>query len=363
MKNSKVFLLLKKIYLKGIYIKGRIGRILRIYQRKGAMIFWRKRNSDSNNQNLLIYDTSIGSNNSGDYIIMDYCEKIISENMSGNIFRHPTHRKKKTNDLPKAFQYEIVCGTNLLYSKMEEQIQWFFPLKFRYLNKLCLLGAGWNKYEDIEVSNYTKKWYYTVLNNGMIHSVRDSYTEHKLKEIGIKNVVNTACPTMWKLTPKWCDEIPKGMGKEVITTVTDYDRNPGKDKFMLETLKELYETVYIWLQGKHDKEYIEQLVDITQYVLVPFPLSEYDKILKNCHGIDYVGTRLHAGIRALNFKRRTIVIGIDNRAVEISNDTKLPVLRRENIEQELREYIVKEFKTEIVLPVENIERWKRQFKK
>ena len=47
--------------------------------------------------------------------------------------------------------------------------------------------------------------------------------------------------------------------------------------------------------------------------------------------IDYVGTRLHAGIRALQHKKRTIIIGIDNRAIEKAKDFNLTVIDRKNI--------------------------------
>ena len=78
--------------------------------------------------------------------------------------------------------------------------------------------------------------------------------------------------------------------------------------------------------------------------------------------IDYVGTRLHAGIHALNNKVRSIIIAIDNRAIEMGKDFKLPVLERTNIELYLREQINSSDSIVLELPWDKIEEWKGQFK-
>jgi hypothetical protein len=85
-------------------------------------------------------------------------------------------------------------------------------------------------------------------------------------------------------------------------------------------------------------------------------LTAYDEFLAN-EETDYVGSRLHGGIRALQFKKRTLVVGIDHRSIEIANDTRLPVLRREHM-KELDRWINGRFSTEINLPTENISNWK-----
>ncbi len=76
--------------------------------------------------------------------------------------------------------------------------------------------------------------------------------------------------------------------------------------------------------------------------------------------IDYIGTRLHAGIRALQYKKRTLILAVDNRAAEISKDINLPVIDREKVDQ-IESWINSSYKTEIKLPEQNIERWKKQF--
>ena len=88
-------------------------------------------------------------------------------------------------------------------------------------------------------------------------------------------------------------------------------------------------------------------------------LSAYDYFLLN-NDTDFIGSRLHGGIRALNFKKRTLIVGVDNRAIEISRDTNLPVINREDIVF-LDEKINKDLNIDIYLPLENIRFWKSQF--
>ena len=99
----------------------------------------------------------------------------------------------------------------------------------------------------------------------------------------------------------------------------------------------------------------------SKIVKIPFGLENYDSLLEHKE-IDYVGTRLHAGIRAIGKRHRTIVIAIDNRAKNIANDTGLPIVLRENIGNLLKEKIESNFETDIQMPWDEIEKWKNQFK-
>ena len=88
-------------------------------------------------------------------------------------------------------------------------------------------------------------------------------------------------------------------------------------------------------------------------------MEKYTEILQTV--IYYVGTRLHAGIHALNNKCRTIIVSVYNRAKEISRDTKLFVIEREDLQEKLEKAIVDDLKCEIVIPTEEIKQWKEQF--
>lgn len=224
------------------------------------------------------------------------------------------------------------------------------------------MGCGWGNYNKFSTDPYTKWVYRRLFNNGIQHAVRDEYTQRKLAELGITNVIYTACPTMWNLTPEHCKKIPTAKAKSVVTTLTAYHADRKDDKQIINILTSLYNQVFFWPQQIEDVDYLMSLdFDKSKIIVLPPSLKSYDEVL-TFEDIDYVGTRLHGGIRALNFGKRTLIIGIDNRAVEINKTTNLPLLNRPDIGQ-LEEMINKDRSTDIFLPHENIIKWKQQFYK
>ena len=63
----------------------------------------------------------------------------------------------------------------------------------------------------------------------------------------------------------------------------------------------------------------------------------------------------------MRHKKRSIIIAVDNRSVDIKKTYNLPVVLRENIEKELDKKIKSNFKTDINLNMQNISDWKKQF--
>lgn len=316
---------------------------------------------------IVRFNTALNTDNLGDYIIMHYCNEILSE-IYGNcefldISTHltPTNTQEET---VKQTKLKFVCGTNIMTSHIEKHWNWCLPdglkRKLKYRN-VILLGVGWKNYED-ECSEYSKMIYKSILNPNMLHSVRDKYTEQMLKNAGICNVINTGCPTMWRLTPEFCKDIPKKKSRNVITTITDYRRDIEHDNQMLEILGRNYENVYLWLQGKYDEEYLSKLTVPNNFSTIPASMETYEQYL-NMDDVDYVGTRLHAGIFALNHHIRSLIIAVDNRAVEIAKDTNLPVIDRSDLSKELESRILSEWSTDIRINQHNIELFKSQFHK
>ena len=338
-------------------IAGRAGKIF------NSLSFPRQKHC----KQIIIFDTSIGTHNLGDFIIMRYCGSILHELYENHqCVEISTHMipSEEQEQIVKKTKYKFVCGTNLLTSHIEKWWNWRLPdglrRKFAYRNAI-LLGVGWGNYQD-ECSEYSKMIYHCILNPKVIHSVRDQYTEDKLKQAGITNVVNTGCPTMWRLTPQFCSAIPIKKAKDVITTITDYRRDKDKDNQMLEILSRNYEHVYLWIQGSKDEEYLSTLNLPDNLIIIPESLEAYESYLKRGQ-VDYVGTRLHAGIFALNHHIRSIIIAVDNRAIEIAKDTNLPIILREKIEETLEKQIISDFSTNIHLKQENIDLFKEQFRK
>lgn len=311
---------------------------------------------------IVLYNPAISSLNLGDEIIVEGCKqnlnKLFSDDMYIEISTHLPVSNSYLNRI-KDVKYSFVLGSNLLMPKLDARFrQWDIKIwNVDYMKPVILMGVGWNRYST-KTTTYTKNLYKKLLSDKFLHSVRDKYTEKKLKEIGIDNVLNTGCPTFWNLDKEHCKSIPRMKSDKVIFTLTDYKRDLIKDKKIIEILKKNYKKVYFWIQGSDDYEYFKHINLNKDIEIISPKLEAFDKILKT--NVDYVGTRLHGGIRALQYRCRSIILAVDNRATELNKNYNIPILQRENID-ELEEMINKELVTDILLPSENIAKWKKQF--
>ena len=237
--------------------------------------------------------------------------------------------------------------------------QWHIGYQdIKFLRNAIIVGAGWWQYNN-EPNLYTKILYRNIFNKDYIHSVRDDYSVQMLNKVGIHNVINTGCATMWDLTPEHCSQITAKKSDSVVFTLTDYKKDASRDKQLIDILSQNYSKIYFWPQGVGDFDYYHSLDHSGDIVIIPPNLKAYNEILDN-EDIDYVGTRLHGGIRALQKKRRTIIIAIDNRAKEKQKDFNLVCVDRNDIDA-LKSLIVGEWKTNIQIPLDNIALWKAQF--
>lgn len=312
---------------------------------------------------LVLFDPAIGSQNMGDAIIAHYCAKALSEVLAHKDIVHvPTHMLPSENLLSEASRAgtKIVCGTNLMTPHFEEFTNWKLPQNLEGYRDIVTMGVGWGYYCE-NTSGISKFVYRTILSRDKLHSVRDSYTEQKFRKMGITNVVNTGCPTLWGLTPELCAWIPQKKAPRVITTLTDYARDADADRLMMDILKKNYEQVIVWLQGAEDFSYLQSLVDLSNVQIIERDPKQYTKAL-DMGDVDYVGTRLHAGIHAMNRCVRTIILAVDNRATEMGRDFHLPVIQRGHIRTHLPEMIAAKWSTNIKLPFDAIHQWKSQFR-
>lgn len=319
---------------------------------------------------ITIYDTAVGSLNIGDQIIMDAVMLHLEHLFPSEQFVHyPTHYALAQSTLKKAWENELafVGGTNLLRNYWRfraRKNQW--SLGFFDASKMqpaILMGVGWNAYADYP-ERKAQTFYRKALRTDILHSVRDSYTLDKLKQCGIENVINTGCPTLWQLDRAIQAAVPNKKAPKVVFTLTDYSKDESRDLYLVQCLKKQYEKIYFWAQGSGDDEYFQFLsmkdTELFQGIeQIPNNLTAYNQLLTN-NAIDFVGTRLHAGIRALQNKRRAIIIGVDNRAIEMHRDFNLPVVTRDEIEK-LPAVIDGNWAVELNLPFDRIGQWKQQF--
>lgn len=315
---------------------------------------------------ISILDTTISDYNIGNQIIMDAINRTIDEIFKDDfIFRLQYAEKfgKQSLNYIRKSDYTFFGGTNSLSSQMNKYSQMGFSMSDLLFikNKLILFGVGWWQYQN-EPNLYTKFFLQNLLSSDKMHSVRDSYTKEKLSKIGIDNVINTSCPTTWKLTQEHCLSIPIKKSSNVLTTLTDYNQSRLLDEQLLKILFDNYQNVFYWVQGIGDLDYINSLSGIykSKLKIIPPKLSSYDSILRN-EDVDYIGTRLHAGIRAIQHKKRALILSIDNRAKEISKDIGLNISSRNDFVN-IQKFIESEYITKLKIPFEDIEKWKGQFK-
>lgn len=312
---------------------------------------------------ISVFDTTINDYNLGNKIIMESVCNVIDELFSNDFlfslpYDGPVSKlaHKHIRDSDNVF----FGGTNSLSSHMLKYTQMGFRLRdLVNFSSLTLLGVGWWQYQG-KPDFYTKYFTKRLLSKKTIHSVRDEYTRQMLLSIGINSIANTCCPTVWGLTPAHCSKIPTKKADSVVMTLTDYNKSRVSDEKLIAQLSDSYDTVYYWAQGVGDFEYINSFVKFRDRItVIPPKLKKYDEVLES-QECDYIGTRLHAGIRAVQHSKRALILAVDNRATEIARDVDLNVLARENMSG-ISEFIFGDYQTKLNIPFGEIERWKAQF--
>lgn len=320
---------------------------------------------------VTLFNTAVGSLNVGDYIINESGKSALSDIVDGAfIVEYPSHvpvihsyqsfSKNTHIKYTDSSDYKFVLGTNLLaYSNLRPWPNWNVNIfNYRPYKGLVLAGVG-SAPNSKKITTYTKYLYKRILSQEYIHSTRDENTKLLLESIGLK-AVNTGCVTLWGLTADKCREIPVKKSNKVVFTLTDYARDEVNDKKLINILKRNYSKVYFWPQGSDDFEYINELGAEGIEVIAP-QLEAYRSLLKNGE-IDFVGTRLHAGIFAMQHNVRSLILIVDNRARDMQQSYNINAIEREDIDS-LESRINSDFVTEVKIDLEKIKKWKSQFVK
>jgi polysaccharide pyruvyl transferase WcaK-like protein len=310
---------------------------------------------------ITMLDTSVATDNLGDEVILDCITMIVRSLFpDAYVYRVATHEYMTgiSRAMIRRSDLSILCGTSILCSNMIYTSPWKLrPWDPFLLRNIVALGIGWRD-SARRTNAYTRWLIRNALSTSMTHSTRDNFAQSRLAELG-RVALNTGCPTMWELNPAHCATIPTKKADQVVAAVTWYKPNRGADTALLYLLSRTYKRVYCWPQQAEDKSYVDSLA-VPGIAFVRPSVREYDRLLEN-EEVDYVGLRLHGGIRALQHRRRTLILPVDNRATDISADTGLPVIARDRLGL-IEEWIWGEQSTTLQLPTGAIENWKRQFR-
>ena len=320
-------------------------------------------------KNIILFDTSVGTTNKGDDIIMTSAVRGLADILDNNyVVTIPTHITPfswfQTHFWWKAkwvmnADMKFICGTNLLANSLRYPINdlnthlW----KCAPLKGSVLVGVG-NSLLNKRIDGYTKRIYNKILSHDYIHSTRDDETTEMLEKLGFK-AVTTGCVTLWGLTPDICAMIPHHKSDEVIFTLTGSQRDAKRDQKMLDILKKNYRKRYFYVQTIWDMDYFNTLNGLEDVEIVSPDIGSYGTFLDS-HDVDYVGTRLHGGVFAMQHKKRAIILTIDNRARNITKVSNINTLERKKI-NELDDMINSNIITSVTMDYSILNKWKGQF--
>lgn len=298
-------------------------------------------------------DPAIETRNTGDHVISEAIGHEL-DRLGADMHRLPTRRPWTAAERQAAARCDllVVGGTNLLASHPVFFRQWCYGLRDAVVlrHRCVLFGVGWWQYQrppDLTARAMLR----SALSQQTVHGARDSYTVRQLARAGI-DAVNVTCPTLWRAQLR--GQVRSGFQETVVATVTDYMRDPTGDRAMLTTLRDRAQQLVVWPQGSKDSDYVRYLGFGDH--LVSSSLNTLDRLLDE-PDVEYVGTRLHGGARALSRGVPTVIVEIDNRAAEIAKDVGLWSVRRGDIDR--LDVLLDGFdRWELQLPDDAIERWR-----
>lgn len=320
---------------------------------------------------IVLLDITISDTNLGNAIIMGAAEKHLREVFPGAFFtRVPSFDGlgPASRDLVRRADLVFLCGANTLYSHLWLFKPWRVGIRdaLWMRNKVVTVGVGWMRHKRLserwmKPDVYTQIVYRLALSKEYYHAVRDNYAERRLQEMGFK-VLNTGCPSLWQLSTEHCRSIPREKGRYALMTLTCYRPDAQADRKFFEIVRRHYAKVFFWAQQPKDWTYAHEVFqgEAGSIEFLPPSLEALDHLLASEMSVDYVGTRLHAYIRALQHGRRAINVGVDDRAPEMARDFDLCVVPRGEW-QLLEERILQPFETRVRVPEENIRLFKAQF--
>lgn len=319
---------------------------------------------------IILFDTSSGSANLGDYIIFEAIERelafLLQKFFCVRLSTHQPLARTMSNILPifiknecKKADYKFLCGTNLFVDNlMHPNASWSVNAVDYLRYEGCIaVGCGMQG-RGRKVNGYSRHLYKKMLSHSAIHSVRDERTANFLSDMGVK-VLNTGCPSVWQLNQGDIDAAyAKPPSPAVIFTLTDYNRDPKEDVWLVDQLRSRYERVLLWPQGSGDYEYAKSLEILPQVELISPNLAAYQRTLEG--DVDYIGTRLHGGIAALCAGRRALIVAVDHRATDMGATCGLPVVRRGD-HSSITATTDALCTPKLTIPRTAIQKWKAQF--
>ncbi len=321
---------------------------------------------------IILFDTSIATENLGDEIIMESAERELAPAIHDDFIYHlpthlvpvpvlhqPTSGKRKLCDNA---DLKFVCGTNLFWADMRHMNPLLNANIFnaRPFKDSVLFGVGIDADRCAKgLDFYSRHLWEKILSKDYVHSVRDDRAAEFLHGMGLK-AINTGCPTLWQLTPEHCAKIPRKKADKVVFTLS----NTGgiyldNDQKLIDLLLRSYKEVWFFAQTYDSYKRMLGYEHSGDVRLIPAGLEGCRKFYRE-NEADYVGTRLHGGIFAMQQGKRAIILKVDHRADDFA---KFGVIQIDQFDlSAVEERIYSEFTTEIKVDYRKITDWISQFR-
>lgn len=307
---------------------------------------------------LAVFDPSLATDNLGDEVIYQAVEVVLLD-LFPNAFIHRIASHEALSDrshkVLRAADMVFVAGSNLL---PPDGGQWRLTLADSlFCDNIVVIGAGW-QHDSTPLTRESTKIIRRTFHRTALHAVRDQPAADNLATLGLR-VVNTSCPTLWSIDAAAAARIPIVRAPEAVVAVTAYRKRPAEDAAFLRLVTECYRKVWFYPQMADDVPHLER-IGFGHLPRIRASTEAYTRFLAE-NDVDYVGSRLHGGIRALQTGKRSLILQVDNRARDIATHTGLPSARLDDLAG-IRAWIEAPAPTVLRLPAADIAAWKSQFR-
>ena len=313
------------------------------------------------NASVTVADPSLGSWNVGDEVIANSALDVLRDGLAGyRVHRISTHVYPGLRPLRfiRASRCALVFGSNLLGPGVRSRrplTPWRVTTLDATVNrgKYVLMGVGWITADRPWTRGVAAKTR-ALLSPELIHSVRDEHSAERLHEIGVDNHLLTGCPTTWKLDQV---DVRRSRGERAVVALNGASDDPRFVKRFAGLVADRYEQVAFFPQMPRDLTLVPHLP--RSWEVIGPNLWNLERAL--CQGeVDYLGTRLHAGIRAMQLGVRAFIVQTDHRAGSVCSVVQLRTFTKDELD-EVGDLVDTDFENRAIPPRETINRYLAQF--